>query len=129
MFFNLDDGTILLYLALLVSGVGLVISALALVFSCKALAFSKAQCQQLAHDLKIAQGGAMGMGQKIISLERRMQHSGGDANISHIQDRPYAEATNLFSLGLDQDEVARRCSLSRGEASLLATLQKHAKVS
>lgn len=105
--------------------IALTFSTYSLFLSRKALCFSEKRCKKLTHDLDVAQSGAIGMGQKILALEKCVSRRRSDEVVSHIQDRPYSEASNLFSLGIDKDEVARRCSLSRGEASLLETLQKH----
>lgn len=116
---------IVLYGMFFLVAIALIFSAYSLFVSRKTLRFSENRCEKLTHDLDVAQSGAIGMGKKILALEKRVNRRRSNEVVSHIQDKPYAEASNLFSLGIDKDEVARRCSLSRGEVSLLETLQKH----
>ncbi|MCP8898350.1 DUF2802 domain-containing protein [Gilvimarinus xylanilyticus] len=74
-------------------------------------------------ELNTLRSGAVGMGQRIVAMER--QDKPGDPGAADgANARPYSEASHLLSLGLDRDEVASRCGLSRAEASLLDALRK-----
>ncbi len=123
------DTVLLLYVALFVAVLGLIIAAWSFHLARKSLHFSQVQCKKLMHDIEISQSGAMGMGKRILSMEKQVNQRRTDVSPANVASRPYSEASNLFSLGIDRDEVARRCSLSRAEASLLEAMQKHTSVS
>jgi len=109
------------------------VALLALLLAIAALAHSLRLKRQLLQQLKtlerelaLLQSGALGMGQRILAMEAqkntRLDTSGGDTNL-----KPYAEATHLLALGVDRDEVANRCGLSRAETSLLDALRAKAQ--
>ena len=83
---------------------------------------SRQALARLERELALLQSGAVGMGQRIMAMESRkntpVDTSGGDSRL-----KPYSEASHLLSLGVDRDEVANRCGLSRAEASLLDALR------
>jgi hypothetical protein len=60
-------------------------------------------------------------------MEKRLQEpQKSDKKIDYYNDedfQPYSQAAQLFKLGLDAEEVARRCGLSRAEASLIQMMQ------
>ena len=90
--------------------------------------------QRIARDIAAANNGSVGMGQRLLLLEKRQQNAAQPAPANDAQAsaqapfdeafQPYAEAAQLFQLGHSVDEVARRCGLSRAEASLLEVMQK-----
>jgi Flp pilus assembly protein CpaB len=79
--------------------------------------------QKLERDMSLLQSGAVGMGQRIMAMESSVSARSDAANSSAAAAKPYSEASHLLSLGLDKDEVASRCGLSRAEASLLDALR------
>ncbi|HEY7883934.1 MAG TPA: DUF2802 domain-containing protein [Cellvibrionaceae bacterium] len=78
---------------------------------------------RLDKDLGSLQSGAVRLGQRVLALEKRLLQT-GSADMSGVDARSYTEATHLLDSGLDLDEVASRCGLSRAETSLLDTLRK-----
>jgi hypothetical protein len=71
------------------------------------------------------------MGQRLLAMEKRLQEEPQkpDQKIDYYNDedfQPYSQAAQLFKLGLDAEEVARRCGLSRAEASLIQMMQSNA---
>jgi hypothetical protein len=84
--------------------------------------------QRIARDLALANSGSVGMGRRLLAMEKRLQEEpANNAQIDYQNDaefQPYAQAAQLFQLGLDCEEVARRCGLSRAEASLMEMMQK-----
>jgi hypothetical protein len=66
-----------------------------------------------------------------MAMEKRIQAgSQKSEKIDYYQDeefQPYSQAAQLFKMGLDSEEVARRCGLSRAEASLLEVMQKSSR--
>lgn len=131
---------------------------------------SLALVQDLNRDLQVAGRGAIGMGQRIIALERKLigqgqadSHAGqsaeikpfsatlkavtGTARLRAVPDREaqadkvtlnnktarlqeesaptcFDDASQLLAEGMDVDEVANRCGLTRSEAALMAMLQR-----
>ena len=125
----------LLEIGLLVS---LLLSAVALLLALKSLKVSRAQqanteqlIQKLTRDLAMSNSGSVGMGQRLLAMEKRLQEQPQktDKKIDYYNDedfQPYSQAAQLFKLGLDAEEVARRCGLSRAEASLIQMMQANA---
>jgi len=87
--------------------------------------------QRLDHNQQVSNSSAMGMGKRLIALEKQLtlrdhneQASGkasrtpASSTVSAI-DEELKDAASLVSAGLDADEVARRCGISRAEASLM----------
>ena len=115
----------------------LLISAVALLIAFKSLKVSRAQqanteqlMQKLTRDLAMSNSGSVGMGQRLLAMEKRLQEpQKADKKIDYYNDedfQPYSQAAQLFKLGLDAEEVARRCGLSRAEASLIQMMQSNA---
>lgn len=112
----------------------LTLSVLALSVAFSALRASRQRVEQvrashrrLENELAVANSAAIGMGNRLIAMEKRVAQGGGPsaAGADSSQDLPYTEANQLFRMGVDVDEVARRCGLSRAEASLLQAMQDH----
>lgn len=88
--------------------------------------------QKLMREVAASSSGSVGMGQRLLAMEKRLQANAASANkkpekIDYYNDdefQPYSQAAQMFKLGMDCDEVARRCGLSRAEASLLEMMQK-----
>ncbi len=115
----------------------LLLSVIALAVALKSLASSRQQAlqteklfQRLTRELTVSASGSVGMGQRLLSMERRLQAAPPTTQkIDYHNDedfQPYSQAAQLFKLGLDSEEVARRCGLSRAEASLIQMMQMKA---
>lgn len=115
--------------------VSLFISVVALAMSYKSLMLAREQqahteklIQKLTRDLSVQNSGSVGMGQRLLAMEKRLQAAPAQSSkkIDYYNDddfQPYSQAAQLFKLGLDSEEVARRCGLSRAEASLIQMMQ------
>ncbi len=118
----------------------LVIGVVALLIAFKSLQVARAQqtnteklIQKLTRDLAMSNSGSVGMGQRLLAMEKRLQEEPqkSDKKIDYYNDedfQPYSQAAQLFKLGLDAEEVARRCGLSRAEASLIQMMQSNADI-
>jgi hypothetical protein len=84
--------------------------------------------QKLMREVAASSSGSVGMGQRLLAMEKRLQTQDKKTEkIDYYNDedfQPYSQAAQLFKMGIDCDEVARRCGLSRAEASLLEMMQK-----
>lgn len=118
----------------------LLVGVVALFVAFKSLKIARAQqenteklIQKLTRDLAVSNSGSVGMGQRLLAMEKRLQEEPqkSDQKIDYYNDedfQPYSQAAQLFKMGLDAEEVARRCGLSRAEASLIQMMQMNADV-
>lgn len=118
----------------------LLIGVVALIVAVKSLKVARAQqdnteklIQKLTRDLAVSNSGSVGMGQRLLAMEKRLQEAPkkSDQKIDYYNDedfQPYSQAAQLFKMGLDAEEVARRCGLSRAEASLIQMMQMKSDV-
>lgn len=88
--------------------------------------------QRLAREVAASSSGSVGMGQRLLAMEKRLQAAADKKNetLDYYKDeefQPYSQAAQMFRMGLDAEEVARRCGLSRAEASLLEVMQKSSR--
>jgi Protein of unknown function (DUF2802) len=113
------------------------VSLVALIIAFKSLQVARTQqqnteklIQKLSRELAMSNSGSVGMGQRLLAMEKRLQEpQKTDQKIDYYNDedfQPYSQAAQLFKLGLDAEEVARRCGLSRAEASLIQMMQMNA---
>lgn len=115
--------------------ISLVLSVIALVVALKSLSRSREQqsqaekiYQRLSKELALSSSGSVGMGQRLLAMEKHLQSAPQTPaqKIDYYNDedfQPYSQAAQLFKMGLDAEEVARRCGLSRAEASLIQMMQ------
>ena len=113
-----------------------VVSVLALAVSLHSLQRVRQQAganekliQKLMREVAASSSGSVGMGQRLLAMEKRLQANANKQpeKIDYYNDdefQPYSQAAQMFKMGMDCDEVARRCGLSRAEASLLEMMQK-----
>ncbi|WP_341939264.1 DUF2802 domain-containing protein [Marinimicrobium sp. C2-29] len=110
----------------LLSVLALAISLVALRASHRQVDQLKSSHRRLESELAVVNSAAIGMGNRLLSMEKRVQQGGGlSDSAAGPSDQPYTEANQLFRMGMDVEEVSRRCGLSRAEASLLQAMQEH----
>ncbi len=113
----------------------LLLSMLALLIALMSLKSSRQQAvnhekllQKIMRDLAASNSGSVGMGQRLLAMEKRLQNVQKPSEKIDVYNddefQSYSQAAQMFQMGLDADEVARRCGLSRAEASLLEVMQK-----
>lgn len=84
--------------------------------------------QYLEQQIGVATSGAMGMGQRIVALERKLQAlQDRQDNLSGTDTFAYSQALQMFEQGADVATVASNCGFSSSEAQLMALVQKQAK--
>ena len=111
------------------SALALGISLICIVHLRRQLQLSQKRYQRLNRDLQVANSGAIGMGQRLLALERQFKAGASQREVASQpqQQAPfsYSQALSLFDAGTAVDEVARICGLSRGEASLMEVMHRH----
>jgi hypothetical protein len=119
---------IALIASLALSLLALFIAVISLKSSRKQAVNNEKLLQKLMRDLAASNSGSVGMGQRLIAMEKRLQNTQKQSEKIDIYNddefQPYSQAAQMFQMGLDAEEVARRCGLSRAEASLLEVMQK-----
>lgn len=113
----------------MVSVIALVIAVLSLKHVRRQADANEKLIQKLMREVAASSSGSVGMGQRLLAMEKRLQSNATKQpeKIDYYNDdefQPYSQAAQMFKMGMDCDEVARRCGLSRAEASLLEMMQK-----
>lgn len=98
----------------------------------KQAALTQKLYQRLDHNLQVSNSSAMGVGKRLIAVEKRLKRSNAEesAAAAHpipvpsmpIIDDELKDAASLLHAGIDPEEVSRRCGISRAEASLLKVM-------
>jgi hypothetical protein len=84
--------------------------------------------QHLEQQIGIATSGAIGMGHRIVALERKLQSlQDRQDNLSGADTFAYSQALQMFEQGADVATVASNCGFSSSEAQLMALVQQQAK--
>jgi len=87
----------------------------------------QAQLESLRKQMMELHTGAIGMGQRLQSVEGAMQQVNDRQQELTMQDperRLYSRAAKMVELGADLDEVMSECELPKAEAELLISLRK-----
>lgn len=85
------------------------------------------QLESLRKQMMELHTGAIGMGQRLQSVEGAMQQVNERQQELTMQDperRLYSRAAKMVDLGADLDEVMSECELPKAEAELLISLRK-----
>lgn len=94
--------------------------------------------QQLEKNLKLVSSSTIGMGKKIVAVEKEL--SAKEAELLAVKEQPSSrvntqsasvdndmnDAIMLLNAGVEPQEVARRCGISRAEASLMKLMHAQA---
>ncbi len=119
-----------LIISLFLSVIALVLAFISLSRIREQKAHTEKLFQKLAKEMALSSSGAVGMGQRLLAMEKNLQAAPkAQQKIDYYNDedfQPYSQAAQLFKMGLDAEEVARRCGLSRAEASLIQMMQMKA---
>lgn len=109
--------------------------SLGLVFLCLAqlrrqAAIHEQSQQRWERELKVIQSSAVGLGKRLVELEQKLELVMTTAQSVPPQDQSLTtmddnlqDAASLLNAGVTPEEVARRCSISKAEASLLKLMQ------
>jgi len=87
--------------------------------------------RRLLEDNRALSQSAVGMGQKVLETERRINQvlKKQFAILNSQPDHPsYDQATRLIAMGASEDDLVNSCGFSHAEAELLLSLNKGAAV-
>ncbi len=80
------------------------------------------KCEQ---ELAAAMSGAIGMGSRIVHLERKLQQlCVAQATTAGAEGALYTQAMQLFDSGADVSSVVASCGISSSEANLMALVRR-----
>lgn len=117
-----------LLVCIVISVAALLVAYLSVQYVRKQAGNNEKLIQKLMREVAASSSGSIGMGQRLLAMEKRLQENVKQPDkIDYYNDdefQPYSQAAQMFKMGMDCDEVARRCGLSRAEASLLEMMQK-----
>jgi len=123
----MELNTLLLALSLLLALVGVAVGAAALT----ALKAERARASALQNDMRALCTAAVNVGERINQLERRLRQLalrqdelGVQQTQSEGEGRTFEQAAKMVRKGASVDEVVEICGLSRGEAELIAMMQR-----
>jgi hypothetical protein len=140
--------------ALFISVCGLLVAVVAIVSLRRQAGIAAVQIARLEQELALLNSGAVGLGKRLLALEQNVRQTQRQPTQPQPQYQPepqpqyqpqpepptppapvpvyaegssYSDATRLLSMGLDADEVARRCGLSRSEVALMQLMAAQGK--
>lgn len=122
----LPSGIIWLFAASLITSLICLFSLAAVwLWSVRQAAAARDQILQLEQKIGVATSGAVGMGNRIVALERKLQAlQEKQENIGGVDEFAYNQALQMFEQGADVATVASNCGFSASEAQLMALVQK-----
>lgn len=86
---------------------------------------SDRQREAFKRELQELRSGTIGVGRRVLELEKKLQQQDARLDENHQQDpqaRLYSRAMKMVSLGAGVDELIRECELPKAEAELLIRL-------
>ncbi len=86
------------------------------------------QMEALEKSIALQNTIAIGMGQRILSLEQKIKAlRATNGETPTAEDLSYSQAMQMFERGLDAATVSASCGISRSEAQLMELIRKQAK--
>ena len=86
--------------------------------------------RRLQEDMRAMSKSAIGMGQKIMDTERRLNEV-LKKQFSILNSQPehpsYDQASHLIAMGATEDDLVNTCGFSHGEAELLLSLKRQSQ--
>ncbi len=122
----LPSGILWLFAASLITSL-VCLFALAAVWlwSARQTAVAREKILQLEQKIGVATSGAVGMGNRIVALERKLHTlQEKQENIAGVDEFAYSQALQMFEQGADVATVASNCGFSASEAQLMALVQQ-----
>ncbi len=90
-----------------------------------------ADTERLEKQLNMVKGASMGMGQRMLVLEQKLQAATPSRRqpTADTEGFSYTQAMQLFDRGVDAAAVAATCGISRSEAQLMQLIRNQMKSS
>ena len=122
----LPSGILWLFAASLVTSlICLVTLAVVWLWCARQTAAARERILQLEQKIGVATSGAVGMGNRIVALERKLHAlQEKQENIGGVDEFAYSQALQMFEQGADVATVASNCGFSASEAQLMALVQQ-----
>jgi hypothetical protein len=122
----LPDGILWLFGASLITSLICLVALIAVwIGFARQAAGAREQILQLEHKIGVATSGAIGMGNRIVALERKLQAlQEKQETIGGVDEFAYSQALQMFEQGADVATVASNCGFSASEAQLMALVQQ-----
>ena len=86
--------------------------------------------RSLDHDLSVINNAAMGVGQRLMTTEKKLRvaiEKQQQFQIGSADYLPFSQAVAMVEDGADAEQLVDRCGLSEAEASLMALLKNKKK--
>ena len=94
------------------------------------------QLKQARNDLKALTTASVGVGGRVLELERRLRRMAAEkqqpkqeVDIYESANQPYDHAIDLAKQGMEVDEIATMCGISRNEAELIQMMNRFKQAS
>lgn len=94
------------------------------------------QLKQARNDLKALTTASVGVGGRVLELERRLRRMAAEkqqpkqeVDIYESANQPYDHAIDLAKQGMQVDEIATMCGISRNEAELIQMMNRFKQAS
>lgn len=122
----LPSGIVWLFAASLVTSLSCLLAMVAVWrWSVRQNAVSQEKILHLEQQIGVATSGAVGMGNRIVALERKLHAlQEKQENIGGADEFAYSQALQMFEQGADVATVASNCGFSASEAQLMALVQQ-----
>jgi len=113
------------WLILLASGLVLLCAALLLIRSRRKLARHVRQIKYLQNDIRAITAAAIGVGERVLELERRQRNmSERQEQLDIYETAPYEQAITMAKYGADVAELVETCGISESEAELICMMHR-----
>ena len=91
------------------------------------------QLKQARNDLKALTTASIGVGGRVLELERRLRRLSEkqkkEVDMYDSANQPYDHAIDLAKQGMEVDEIATMCGISRNEAELIQMMNRFKQAS
>ncbi|WP_086931379.1 DUF2802 domain-containing protein [Agarilytica rhodophyticola] len=87
----------------------------------------QSQIKKIESTVNIMTSGSLGMGQKMLTLEKKvsnLRHAQNEMKVSDV-DFSYTQAQKLIAQGMDSRAIAANSGLSASEINLMRLLHQH----
>lgn len=127
MLMSLQQNTSIVWTVLAVSGLFLLLSTLLMIRGRRRLLKHLHEIQELQRDMRAITAAAIGVGERVLEIERRQRRLSERQEQLDIYDsanQPYEQAISMIKHGADVAELVEVCGISESEAELVALMHR-----